>query len=239
MFTRSIWNAHSEKTNFKTLDQNIIVDVAIIGGGITGITTAMLLKKSGLRVAVLEAKEVGRGTSGHSTGNLYVIIDQLLSPIKEKYDIGTVQKVVKARGEAFDLIAENVRKYNIDCDYKPQSMFVYEDGETDKISKELEITKEADLPFREVRTLNLPGDFYRGMEIPNQATFNPLLYVQGLAKNVEDINCLIYENTEVREIHEEETAVVLNTTSGNVVAKEVIHATHTPKGIEVAYPIQF
>src|SRR5690606_10813032 len=118
MFTRSIWNAHSETTHFKTLDQNIEVDVAIIGGGITGITTAQLLKQSGLRVAVLEAREVGRGTSGHSTGNLYVITDQLLSPIKEKYDIEVLQKVLRARGEAFSLIEGNVRDYNIDCDYK-------------------------------------------------------------------------------------------------------------------------
>ena len=83
MFTRSIWNAHSESPRFKTLDQNIEVDVAIIGGGITGITTAQLLKQSGLKVAVLEAREVGRGTTGHSTGNLYVLTDQLLSPIKK------------------------------------------------------------------------------------------------------------------------------------------------------------
>ncbi|HSP40512.1 MAG TPA: FAD-dependent oxidoreductase, partial [Gillisia sp.] len=235
MFTRSIWNAHSEKTSFSTLDQNKAVDVAIIGGGITGLTTALLLKNSGLKVAVLEAREVGRGTTGHSTGNLYVITDQLLSPIKEKYDIEVLKKVVKARGEAFRLIAENVQKLEIDCDYKLQSMFVYEDGQTDKIAEELEIAREAGLPFSEVITLNIPGDFYRGMEIPGQATFNPLLYVQGLAKNVENENCHIYENTEVREIHEEDNEVVLITTTGTITAKNVIHATHTPKGVEVQY----
>ncbi len=235
MFTRSIWNAHSEKTNFKTLDQNINVDVAIIGGGITGITTAQLLKKAGLRVAVLEAREVGRGTSGHSTGNLYVITDQLLSPIKKKYDTEILKKVLKARGEAFRLIADNVRELEIDCDYKPQSMYVYEDGQTDKIRKELEIAREAGFPFNEITSIQLPMEFYRGMEIPGQATFNPLLYVQGLAKAVEGEDCKIYENTEVREIREEENQVILTTTGGIVIAKQILHATHTPKGIELKY----
>lgn len=235
MFTRSIWNAHSEKTYFKTLGQNITVDVAIIGGGITGITTAMLLKNSGLKVAVLESREIGRGTSGHSTGNLYVITDQLLSPIKEKYDIEVLRKVIKARGEAFRLIANNVSHYEIDCDYKPQSMYVYEDAITNKIVEQMEIARDVGLPFNEISKLDIPGDFYRGMEIPGQASFNPLLYVQGLAKNAEDENCHVYENTEVREIHEEDNEVVLITTSGKVVAKDVIHATHTPKGIEVEY----
>lgn len=235
MFTRSIWNAHSEETSFKSLDQNIMVDVAIIGGGITGITTALLLKNSGLKVVVLEARKVGRGTSGHSTGNLYAITDQLLAPIKEKYDIEVLKKVVKARGDAFNLIAENVQKYNIDCDYKQQSMYVYEDIITNKIADELEIAREAGIAFNEISNLTVPGDFYRGMEFPGQATFNPLLYVQGLAKNVKGENCLIYENTEVREIHEEYNKVLLTTTSGTVIAQDVIHATHTPKGIEVQY----
>lgn len=235
MFTRSIWNAHSETTNFKVLDQNIHVDVAIIGGGITGITTANLLKNSGLKVVVLEAKEVGRGTSGHSTGNLYVITDQLMAPIKKKYDISVLQKVVKARGEAFRLIADNVRELDINCDYKPQTMYVYEDGVSNKIQEELEISREAGLPFLEISSLGIPVEFVRGIEIPGQATFNPLLYVQGLAKNVENDNCRIYENTEVREIKEEDNEVILTTPGGKVMAKNVIHATHTPKGIELQY----
>ncbi len=235
MFTRSIWNAHSETTNFRALDQTIQVDVAVIGGGITGITTAQLLKKSGIRVAVLEAREVGRGTTGHSTGNLYVITDQLLSPIKKKYDTEVLKKVIKARGEAFRLIADNVREFGIDCDYKPQSMYVYEDSTTDKISEELQIAREVVLPINEIASINLAVEFSRGMEIPGQATFNPLLYVQSLAKAIEGEDCKIYENTEVREIREEENQVILTTTGGTVMANNVIHATHTPKGIEIQY----
>src|SRR5690606_11651057 len=166
MFTRSIWNAHSESTQFKTLDQNIEVDVAIIGGGITGITTSQLLKQSGLKVAVLEAREVGRGTTGHSTGNLYVLTDQLLSPIKKKYDIDTLKKVLRARGDAFDHIASNVSQFNINCDYKTQSMYVFEDSTTNKIEEELVVAREAGLVLNEITTLSLPVEIFHGMELP-------------------------------------------------------------------------
>src|SRR5690606_24105191 len=62
-----------------------------------------------------------------------------------------------------------------------------------------------------------------------------LLYVQGLAKQIDGDNCNIYENTEVREIQEDNGKVTLNTTGGTVKARQVVHATHTPKGIEVQF----
>lgn len=234
MFTRSLWNSFSGLTQFPTLNNNIAVDVAIIGGGITGITTAMLLKRTGLKVAVLEAKEVGKGTTGHSTGNLYVITDQLLSPIKKKYDIDVLKQVVRARGEAFKLIEDNVQEFDMDCDYKKQPMYVSEDEETNKIDKELEIAREGGIPFSEISG-EFPFELSKGMVIRDQANFNPLLYVQQLANKILGDNCGIYENTRVKEIEEGENEVLINTTSGKVVAKYVVHATHTPKGVQVQY----
>jgi glycine/D-amino acid oxidase-like deaminating enzyme/nitrite reductase/ring-hydroxylating ferredoxin subunit len=235
MFTKSLWNAYSKETNFPALDQNIDVDVAIIGGGITGITTALLLKKTGLKVAVLEAMETGKGTTSHSTGNLYVITDQLLSPIKEKYDLKVLKKVIDSRREAFKLIKENIMNHNIDCDYKSQSMYVFEDDSTNKLMAELHIANEIGLGFNDISRSVFPFEMSSGMALEGQATFNPLLYVQGLAHHCQGENCSIYENTAVREIEESENEVLLTTTSGIVVAKKVIHATHTPKGIELQY----
>ncbi|CAN5265064.1 FAD-dependent oxidoreductase [soil metagenome] len=235
MFTKSLWNAYSGESKFPALNENISVDVAIIGGGITGVTTALLLKKAGLKVAVLEAREIGKGTTSHSTGNLYVITDQLLSPIKEKYNREILKKVIAARGEAFRLIKENVDTYSLDCDYKTQPMYVFEDDANNKVMEELLLAKEIGLGFKDISGSAFPFEMSNGMVLENQATFNPLLYVQGLAQECQGENCSIYENSAVREIEEGTDEVLLTTTSGLVVAKKVIHATHTPKGIEVEY----
>ncbi|HET7361002.1 MAG TPA: FAD-dependent oxidoreductase, partial [Salinimicrobium sp.] len=117
MFTHSLWNSFPDPTNFPTLTRNIEVDVAIIGGGITGISTAQLLSEAGLNVAVLEARKVGGGTTSHSTGNLYFTIDQVLSSLKSKYSTEVVQKVANSRIEAMKLIENNVERFKIDCDY--------------------------------------------------------------------------------------------------------------------------
>ena len=235
MFTESLWNSFSQGIGFPSLGTRIEVDVAIIGGGITGITTAVLLKRSGFKVAVLEAREVGKGTSSHSTGNLYVITDQLLSPIAKKYDTDVLRQVLTSRGEAFKLIEKNIKEFHIDCDYKSQPMYIYEDAFTDKIREEIEIAEKLGLPFTEITGEGFPFEIQKGMVYQGQATFNPLLYIQGLAKNVEGENCSIYENSPVTEIDEDENEILLTTPTGRVLCKNVIHATHTPKGVEVQY----
>lgn len=235
MFTHSIWNSLSETTSYPPLAEDINVDVAIIGGGITGITTGLLLKQLGYKVAILEAREVGKGTTGHSTGNLYVIIDQLLSPIKSKYDKDVVKKVVQSRGNAFHLISDNIKRFQIECDYKIQPMYIYEDGSSSKLDNEFENAQDAGIPASPISKENFPFEFKKGMVLQGQATFNPLLYIQGLAKELNGGNGTIYENSKVDKIEEGEDGVLLYTGSFKVVAKYAVHATHTPKGLEVQY----
>lgn len=239
MFTKSLWNSYSESLNFPSLNKDISVDVAIIGGGITGITTALLLKKYGFKVAVLEAREIGKGTTSHSTGNLYVITDQLFSPIASKYDEEVLKNVIQSRREAFQLISNQIQEYKIDCDYKVQDMFIYEDDKTSKIDKEIRIAGDAGIPFTEMTASldenSFPFATKKGMVLKGQATFNPLLYVQGLARQAKGDNCAIYENTKVEKIEEGEQETELTTASGKITAKFVVHATHSPKGVEIQY----
>lgn len=234
MFTNSIWNAHGAHQNFSQLTSDIHVDVAIVGGGITGITTALILKERGMKVAVLEAREVGKGTSSHSTGNLYAITDNLLEPLKSKYDKEVVGKVVQAREGAVKFIEQNVQRFQIDCDFKKLSLYLFETDDKKNLGAERKMAEEAGL-----RTSGLHEPFpvqgVKGFSFPDQAQFNPLLYIQALAKEVEGGNCTIYENTRVREIDNTENGFLLHTTGGRVTANYVVQATHTPKGVELQY----
>lgn len=234
MFTRSIWNAYEAEGDFGRLTENINVDVAIVGGGITGITTAMLLKEQGLKVAVLEAREVGKGTSSHSTGNLYAITDQLLSPLRSKYDGDVVKKVVGARQSAIGLIERMVKRYQIDCDFKKQPHYLFDATGEKELSTEKDLAVNAGLKVSEI-TGDFPVKYSKGLRIEDQAQFNPLRYVQGLASNINGDNCSIYEYVRVGEIEERENDFLLHTTSGQVIAKNVVQATHTPKGVELQF----
>ncbi len=83
-YVQAIWSA-SSKTNIthSKLSGNIETDVAIIGGGITGISAAYHLKQSGRKVVVLESRKIGSGTTGSSTGNLYVPTGKYRSILKK------------------------------------------------------------------------------------------------------------------------------------------------------------
>ncbi|MDT0643911.1 FAD-dependent oxidoreductase [Zunongwangia sp. F363] len=235
MVEGSLWNSYSdENIAYPRLEGDIAVDIAIVGGGITGISTAQLLSERGYKVAVLEAKRVGKGTTSHSTGNLYVIIDQLLSSLKSKYNEEIVKKVILSRWDALKKIEQNIDHFQIDCDFKKQPLFLFEDANTVKMLEEKKVANKIDLAFFEL-SKTFPLDYDDGLQFEDQAQFNPLLYIQGLAKAIESENCKIYEHTIVRAIEEEEERVLVHTPDAIVSAQYAIHATHTPKGMEMQY----
>ena len=67
---RSVWLATSELPQYSALDGDITVDVAVVGAGLVGLTTALLAQRNGARVAVIEAARVGDGTTGSTTGKV-------------------------------------------------------------------------------------------------------------------------------------------------------------------------
>src|SRR5688572_2097627 len=101
METQSFWEATAPaRPEYPTLEGNIEVDVAIIGGGITGITTALQLINAGKKVAILEALRVGGGTTGWSTGNLYVPVGPYFHNISKNRNEETMKTVAHARNTA-------------------------------------------------------------------------------------------------------------------------------------------
>lgn len=66
----SYWIDSTHTAAFQPLDQTVTVDVAIVGGGIAGLTTALLLKQAGKTVAVLESEQIAQGASGHTTAKI-------------------------------------------------------------------------------------------------------------------------------------------------------------------------
>lgn len=237
MFTQSLWNSFSRTTNFPKLTKDIEVDVAIVGGGITGITTAQLLSKAGFSVTVLEARKVGGGTTAHSTGNLYYNIDQTLSSLQSTYDNEIIRRVASSRYKAVEQIGENVKKFGIDCDFKRVSSFLYSANEenTHKIDQEYETAREAGVKMTIASNDEIPFAMTRGVKVEGQAQINSMSYVQGLANAIASETCQIFEGTRVTEIEEKNDRVKLITTGGIVTAKYAIHATHTPKGVKLMF----
>ncbi len=229
----SLWRSHSSETDFPALSGDITATVAVIGGGITGITTAQLLKEAGLDVVVIESLKVGAANTGHSTGNLYISVEEGFDKIQTKYDTETLQTVIAARQDAMDLIEENIAKFSIDCDYKKVPWYQYSSNSSSvsKIEKIQKAGNEAGASVLDVAPGELPFEYKKAIKIDNQAQFNPLRYTQQLAMAISDEKCRIFENTRMTSIHEQEDDILIKTEKGAVYAKYAVHATHTPKGL--------
>jgi glycine/D-amino acid oxidase-like deaminating enzyme/nitrite reductase/ring-hydroxylating ferredoxin subunit len=229
---KSIWKSFSSGTVFPVLEGSTTADVAIIGAGITGITAAQLLKEAGLNVVVLESLKVGGGSTGGSTGNLYVTVEEGFDMLKSKYDEETIKTIASARGEAVNLVERNVLRYSIDCDFKRVPWYLYSSNKENKkrIDKEYKAIQDAGTSVVEIDPGEIPFPVENGIRVDNQAQFNPLRYVQQLALAIADESCRIFEDTAVQDI-EEDDIITVKTNRGEVQAKYVIHATHTPKGL--------
>lgn len=233
--TNSIWSSFSNDTNFPHLSQDLNVDVAIIGGGITGITAAQLLSEKGMRVAVLEKACIGKSSTGNSTGNLYEAVAEILLYVRKKFGDDVMEMVVDSRREAIDLIGQNVSNFGIDCDFIRTNWNYYTTvpGAAKKIKDAHDAAKKIGM---KVEYSNLEESGFKvkkGIRMEGAAQLNPLRYVQGLAKAINPSdNCLIFENTEVVTIHDSTDGIKLVTKNGQTIqAKYLIHATHSPKGI--------
>lgn len=111
MDTISIWQGTTvSRTHFPLLRNNLTVDVAIIGGGITGVSLAMLLADAGKSVALLESQTLGCSSTGYSTGNLYEVISQGLYCIGEKWGQEVMRDVGKSRRQALDFIEHTINR---------------------------------------------------------------------------------------------------------------------------------
>lgn len=236
MENKSLWQTinRTHEQKFPSLTEEIEVDVAIIGGGITGLTAATYLVAAGKKVAVIEGSTIGGGTTGNSTGNLYVETQPYFHSIVKKFSLEIAKAVAFSRKKAIDEIEHLVNSKNIDCHFsrRPWFLFTNDEKELDLVNKEFAVFKKMDMDIAQVKDLPLPFHFKKCFTLSNQARFNPLQYVQGLADDLKKQNCLIFENTRVCEFSEQENKkCVIKTPKGKVLAKKIIQATHTPIAI--------
>lgn len=229
---RSIWEGTTEYAkHFPVLEGVEETEIAIVGGGITGLTAAMLLSDAGKKVTLLEAKKIGLGTTGNSTGNLYATVDAHVSSLREKWSSDVMKAVVDSRKAAMDLIESIVERYQIRCDFhrQPFTLFIEKpDKELEAfIEEEFDAMLEAGLHPEMREDAGLPYTTHKALRIENQAQFHPLKYVQQLADSISG-QCTLYENSRVLSIDEENG--ILQTEKGTLKAEHILLATHTPVG---------
>jgi glycine/D-amino acid oxidase-like deaminating enzyme/nitrite reductase/ring-hydroxylating ferredoxin subunit len=232
----SLWQQTSQPYRQTNAAQNNYFDVAIAGGGITGITTALLLQQTGKKCIVFEAHNLCYGTTGGTTAHLNTLLDNPYSVIIKKFGEDNAKLVANATKDAIASIKENISQYKIDCEFEDASAYLF--AQTEDQEKELKDIHDAcrTVGVKAVYSDTLPVDisFKKAIIVDGQAKFHPVKYVQALAKAFEDAGGIIMQNCMVQGL-EKHTVINIATTHGDFKADRFIYATHIPPGINLLH----
>ncbi len=232
----SLWQNSAETFTSKNLPSQHTYDVAIAGGGITGITTALLLQKAGKRCIVFEAYNLCFGTTSGTTAHLNTLLDNPYTTISKNFGKDNAQLVANASRDAIELVKSNIKEYKIDCEFEEASAYLF--AQTDKQVDELKDIHDAcrELKLKAVYADKLPVniDCKKAMIVNGQAKFHPVKYVLALAKAFEEAGGVIVQQCRVENIDSDET-VKIKTSTGDFQSAYFIYATHIPPGVNLLH----
>lgn len=223
------WIASTAQTDYPQLNEDIAVEVAIIGGGIVGITSAYLLKKEGVKVAVVEADRILQGTTGHSTAKITSQHGLIYARLKNQVGEELARQYAEANEKAIRLIADTVNEHSIDCDFGWRSAYVYtqSDKYVQDIQDEVQAASSFGIKASYLEEIPLPITIKAAERFDNQAQFHPLKYLQALAAKIPGEGSYIFEETEAVNIDDNGSPLVV-TRRGKIKADKIIIASHYP-----------
>lgn len=212
-------------------------DVVIVGGGITGVTTALQLQRAGKKCTLIEAQEIGFGTTGGTTAHLNTTMDTTYNEIKKKFNAEAAQKVADIAQSAITLIRTNVKEYGIDCGYSAQTAYLCakDDTQAKMLDTILESCQEVKLPAQYTSEVPAPTPYVKAISVKDQAQFHPMDYILALAQHFEAIGGRIVHDCRLTEFTEENKLLTIKTSKGEVTADALIFATHIPPGVNVLH----
>jgi glycine/D-amino acid oxidase-like deaminating enzyme/nitrite reductase/ring-hydroxylating ferredoxin subunit len=216
--------------SFPRLDRTLDVDVVVVGAGITGLTTAYLMKRAGRSVAVLDRREIGGYDTMSTTAHVTCVTDLDLDELVRTFGRDHAQAVWDAGLAAADQIEAIVRDENIDCDWHRVTGYKYAASGADTEREVERLRKEAalavELGFEAEYMDAVPMVQRPGIAFPGQARIHPRKYLARLAELIDGDGSFVFEKSPCDEV----TTDPIGIKSGefSVRAGDVVLATHTP-----------
>lgn len=225
---RSLWLDGPTPVLGHPLDRDIAVDVAVIGGGIAGVTTALLLQRLGAQVALLEGQRIASGATGYTTAKVSALQQTGYSTIQRFHGAEGAQAYATASTAAVERIAAFVDE-GIECGWKRIAAFTYAatDADADAVRDEAAAAHRAGLPV-ELTEVEVSFPLALAVRLAGQGEFDPTRYVRGLASRLLAEGGLICEETSVGGVHEGSPCRVATSTGSTVTARDVVVCTNYP-----------
>lgn len=216
----SLWKKEIENDN--KLDDDLKVDILIIGAGMTGLTTAYYLKDK--NIAVVDSFKIGHGVTLNTTAK----INYFQGVIYTKMSNDKAKLYLKSQLEAIKNIKEIIEKENINCNLEKNISYVFASKENEriKLKKEIKFLKDNGINIKEKELNDFPNSIaYYG---ENTYTFHPLKYLEAIVKILKKNKISIYENTPITKIENKDNYYLCYTEKYYIKANKIVLAIHYP-----------
>lgn len=227
--TAPLWWDTARLPQFTPLARDLDVDVAVIGGGVTGVTAAFLLARAGRRVAVLERDRVGAGETGRTTAHITQVFDTRFTKIRDRFGMESARLAARAHREAVDLIDSLADGGGLAADFTRVSAYLYTEhaGERDSLAEEAEVARELGVPCSLTAAVPLPFKVAAALRFDDQGRLHPLRYLRSLVGLARAQGAEFFHDTPALDISDGEPCVIA-TPRGMVRARDVVVATNVP-----------
>jgi len=213
----SVWKEKSNLPSFDILNQDIRTEILIIGGGLAGILCAYMLEQAGVKYILVEADGICSGITKNTTAKITSQHGFVYDKLIREFGVETARLYLEANEKALKEYGKLCNK--IDCDFEEKNNYVYSLDDRKKVEQELAALLKIGFSAQAVDSLSLPFSIAGAIRFSNQAQFNPLKFVAGIAKGLS-----IFEHTAVREL----IGTTAVTDHGKITADKIIVATHFP-----------
>ncbi len=215
----SVWSDTVEFEERPCLTSDISAEAAILGGGMSGILTALLLKERGIEAVVIEAQRIGsgqtKGTTAKITAQHDLIYDRLIKDMGYRH----AKQYADFNLRAIDEFRRIIKDYEINCHFEEAPAYLYTEKNAGILQQECDAALSLGIDACFTTETMLPLTVSGALRFNNQAIFHPLEFLKGASRNL-----TVYEHT--RALQVEGNRII--TDRGTVLAKHIIFATHFP-----------
>jgi glycine/D-amino acid oxidase-like deaminating enzyme/nitrite reductase/ring-hydroxylating ferredoxin subunit len=225
----SYWLDSTPETHYPALPGDLDVDVAIVGGGIVGLTTALLLKRGGRSVAVLESRKIAAQVTGATTAKLTSLHGLIYADLIKHFGEDRARLYAESNQAAIQIVETLKNQLGVECDFERKAAYTVAESteQVPALKAEVKAALKLGLPASFVTETSLPFPVAGAVRFDGQAQFHPRKYLLAVAGAVDGAGSMVFENTRVLDVDDGNPCRVL-TDQGTVSARHVIVATNLP-----------